>query len=69
MVPFRRHRRHPDPVLIAEQRIAGPLERLEERLMDASSSLDNLVASLGDVAAQVRLVAEQVAQQGGGRDE
>lgn len=69
MVPFRRRRRHSDPVLLAEQRIAAPLERLEERLMDASSSLDGLVASLGDVAAQVRLVAEQVARQGGGRGE
>ena len=68
-MPFRRRRAHPDPVLIAEQRIAVPLERLEERLMEASGSLDDLVASLGNVAAKVRLVAEQVAQQSGGRGE
>lgn len=37
--------------------------------MEASGSLDDLVASLGNVAAKVRLVAEQVAQQSGGRGE
>jgi hypothetical protein len=68
-VPFRRQRHHADPVLLAEQRIAVPLERLEERLVEASSNLDDLVTSLGDVAAKVRRVAEQVSQQSGGRGE
>lgn len=68
-MPFRRRRAHPDPVLIAEKRIAAPLERLEERLMDASGNLDDLVANLGDVAKQIRRMAEQVASQTGGGDE
>lgn len=68
-MPFRRRRAHADPVLIAEQRIAAPLERLEERLMDASGNLDSLVANLGDVAKQIRRMAEQVASQTGGGDD
>lgn len=67
-MPFRRRRRHPDPVLVAERRIAAPLAALEERLMDASSSLNTVASGLGDIARQIRRMAEQVADRTGGGD-
>lgn len=68
-MPFRRRRHHADPVLIAEQRIATPLAGLEERLLDASSNLDGVAAGLGDIAQQMRRMAEQVSKQAGGVNE
>lgn len=61
-MPFRRRRRPSDPVKIAEQRMAAPLARLEERLVSASSNLDSLVAGLGNVALQIRQMAEQATE-------
>ncbi|WP_143765231.1 hypothetical protein [Catenulispora acidiphila] len=65
-MPFRRRRHHPtSPVAIAEQRIAAPLARLEERLVGVSSNLDSLVTGLEDVALQIRQMAEQAAERTG----
>lgn len=64
-MPFRRHRSRatPSPVQIAEQRIAAPLARLEERLVTVSGALDGLVNGLGDVALQLRQIAVQASEQ------
>lgn len=68
-MPFsRRHESHADPVQDAEERIAAPLARLEERLMTVSSSLDGLVEGLEDVAMQIRQMARQVAERAGDID-
>jgi hypothetical protein len=70
-VPFRHRRRrsNADPVQVAEQRLAAPLARLQERLVTAASSLDTLVADLGDVATQMRQIAEQATDRTGGCSE
>lgn len=69
-MPFRRRRRHPDPVIVEQQRIVAPLARVEERLMDLGSNLDNLAAGISDVAMRMREMAEQVTgrAEGGGDD-
>lgn len=68
-MPLRRRRHLSSPVEIAEQRIAVPLARLEERLVTVSSSLDTLVAGLGDVAHQIRQMAQQAAERTADIDE
>lgn len=67
VVPFRLHRRHPNPAAAAERRrLAAPLERVQERLADLGTSLDTLAADVSDVASRMRRMAEQVAGQTGG---
>lgn len=65
-MPFRRRHLHPVHTSSPEQRLAEPLALLEERLVTASSSLDDLTSDLGDVASLIREMAEQVANQTGG---
>jgi len=65
-VPFRLRRRHPDLAAAERRRIAVPLERVQERLQDIGSSLDDLAADVGDVASLMRQMAEQVTSQTGG---
>lgn len=65
-MPFRMRHRHPDPAAAAQQRIAAPLAKVQERLVDLGSSLDDLAADVGDVASRMRQMAEQVAGQTGG---
>lgn len=68
-MPFRHPRRPADPVQIAQQRIAAPLARLEERLVSVSSNLDTLVTGLEEVALQIRQMAQQATEQTGECDE
>lgn len=65
-MPFRRRRHHPSPRPTPEVRIAAPLARMRERLAEASTSLDTLMADLGNVASLIRDAAAQAAHEIGG---
>lgn len=65
-MPFRLRRRHPDLAATERRRIAVPLERVQERLVDIGSDLDTLAADVSDVASRMRQMAEQVVSQTGG---
>jgi hypothetical protein len=64
-VPFRRRHHHPD-LASEQQRIVGPLAKVEERLMDLGTDLDTLAADVSDVALRMRQMAQQIASQAGG---
>jgi len=42
-----------------------PLERLEDRLTDLGVKLDDIAAGVGDTAARIREMAEQMARRAG----
>lgn len=43
----------------------GPLERLEDRLTDLGVKLDDIAAGVGETAARIREMAEQMSRRAG----